>query len=780
MKKFLLTFFAAMAAIVSFAGDGTKENPMTVADVLAASMDESTVWVKAYIVGSVNGTKMEELQFSAVDAKNTNLALADAQNETNRANCIPLQLPTGNIRAALNLVDHPDNLGKELLIQAKLIKYFGQNGLKEPADFVLSGEGSDFVAALTDNKGNWTFEDVILPEGLNYIWAQSSQYGMKASAFANGTKYVSDSYLVSPALVLGENSVLTFEHVQRYAAEDPATQLTLLIRGDKPDSWQYQLPIPNYSDGSSWTFVSSGDIDLSAYAGKTIQLWFRYTSDENFAATWEIKNVKVTNAKTAEEGPTLKDPSNTPETAYTIAQAIEIIQNRDSYDMSKEVYTKGTIREIKSIDVSQYERAQYWIGDASTEERIQVYNGYYLEGKPFTANDQIKEDDEVIVCGRLTLYNTTYEIDANNYIYSLNGKTKAEGEEPSLKDPSNTPESAYTIAQAIEIINDRENYDMTKEVYTKGTIKSIKSLDVSKYPRAQYWIGDASTEEQIQVYNGYYLEGKPFTADDQIKEGDEVIVCGKLTLYNTTYEIAADNYIYSLNGKTKAEGEEPETPTKTIAEIQAGENGKYKTEGTVMAVCTRGGVVGDATGYIYIYDQNFASAVGDQVTVEGTTSTYGGFKQFSASAGYELTKTGTTTVSYPEPVVMDGAAMEAWIAAPVIQYVTYAGTLAISGNYYNVTLSGAETAQGSLVYLPDALKAGLADGDDVFVTGFAMYISGGKYVNTVVTQIEVSPASVELVKDGQGEAPVYDLSGRRVENPAKGLYIKAGKKIVVK
>lgn len=666
MKKFLLTFFAAMAAIVSFAGDGTKENPMTVADVLAASMDESTVWVKAYIVGNINGSKMENIQFTAEGASATNIALADAQNETNVANCIPVQLPTGDIRAAINLKDNPGNLGKELLIQAQLIKYFGQNGLKNAAAFELSGEGvepgpqpgsNDFEAALTDNQGAWTFVDKILPEGLSYVWAQSSSYGMKASAYANGTKYVTESYLVSPALILGENSVLTFDHVQRYAAEDPATQLTLLIRGDKPDSWQYQLPIPNYSDGSSWTFVSSGDIDLSAYAGKTIQLWFRYTSDENFAATWEIKNVKVTNAKTAEDGPVLKDISNTPQTAYTIAQAVEIIQNREGNDMSKEVYTKGIIREIKSLNTAQYQRAQYWIGDDTTEDLIQVYNGYYIGGADFTADDQIKVGDEVIVCGRLTLYNTTYEIDANNFIYSLNGKT---------------------------------------------------TIDDNPDPQ-------------------------------------------------------------------------PGVVTKTIAEVQAGENGKVKVEGTVVAVCARGAVIGDATGYIYVYDQNFASEVGDQVTVEGTTSTYGGFKQFSASAGYELTKTGTTTVSYPEPVVMDGAAMDAWIAAPAIQYVQYTGTLSISGNYYNVSVEGAETAQGSLVYLPEALKEGLADGDAITVTGFAMYISGSKYVNTVVTSISKGLGIEEIQGNGsEADGPVYDLSGRRVENPAKGLYIKNGKKMVIK
>ncbi|MDE5787520.1 MAG: choice-of-anchor J domain-containing protein [Bacteroidaceae bacterium] len=283
--------------------------------------------------------------------------------------------------------------------------------------------GDNFEAALTDAQGNWTFEDVVIPEDLSYIWSQSSTYGMKASAFANNTKYVTDSYLVSPAIVLQENSVLTFDHAWRFGAEDIATQLTLWVR-EANATEKTQVTIPNYSDGTSWSYVSSGEIDLSAYAGKTIQLCFRYTSNEDYAATWEIKNVKVTNAKAAEEGPVLKDPTNTPETAYSVAEAINIISNKDGYDMSKKVYTKGVITSIKSIDVSQYVRAQYYIGETvDAETTLYVYNGYYLNGQDFTDNEQIKVGDEVIVYGMLTLYNTTPEIDQNNYIYSLNGET---------------------------------------------------------------------------------------------------------------------------------------------------------------------------------------------------------------------------------------------------------------------------------------------------------------------------------------------------------------------
>ena len=294
------------------------------------------------------------------------------------------------------------------------------DGSEEPGD-----EGDVFESALTDTQGNWTIVDVTMPEGATYVWTQTSSYGMKATAYINKTNCVAESYLVSPAIVLQENSVLTFEHVQRFAAS-AADELTLWIRENGATEWAQQLTIPTFSDGSNWNFVSSGDIDLSAYNGKTIQLGFRYTSTEEAAATWEIKNVKVTNALAAEAAPELKDPSNTVETAYTVAEAIDLINNRNEYDMTKEVYVKGVITSIKSIDVSQYERAQYYIGETvDAEQTIQVYNGYFLEGKAFTANDQIQVGDQVVVYGKLALFGTTYEIDANNYIYSLNGVTNS-------------------------------------------------------------------------------------------------------------------------------------------------------------------------------------------------------------------------------------------------------------------------------------------------------------------------------------------------------------------
>ena len=158
--------------------------------------------------------------------------------------------------------------------------------------------------------------------------------------------------------------------------------------------------------------IKNGDnVTITGYAA--------YTSSK----TTKYVNIVVTGVKVYNQA-NLEDPTNTMETAYTVAKALELIDNSETVDLSKEVYVKGIITKVKSLDVSKWERAQYEIADeAGSTTTLLIYNGYYLDGKPFTSNDEIKVGDEVIVLGRLTLYGTTKEMDQNNKIVSLNGKT---------------------------------------------------------------------------------------------------------------------------------------------------------------------------------------------------------------------------------------------------------------------------------------------------------------------------------------------------------------------
>ena len=113
-------------------------------------------------------------------------------------------------------------------------------------------------------------------------------------------------------------------------------------------------------------------------------------------------------------------------------------------------------------------------------------------------------------------------------------------------DLKNTPETAYTVAKALELINAGEGLDA--KVYVKGQITSIKEVSAS-FGNATYDISDdATAANKLTVYRGYFYDNKHFTSNDQIKVGDVVVVYGKLVNYKNNTPQVTNSSIYSLNG----------------------------------------------------------------------------------------------------------------------------------------------------------------------------------------------------------------------------------------
>ena len=136
------------------------------------------------------------------------------------------------------------------------------------------------------------------------------------------------------------------------------------------------------------------------------------------------------------------------------------------------------------------------------------------------------------------------EFEAGSVSYKL--IVKAAPEPP--VDITNTPETAYTVARANDLITAGQGLDT--KVYVIGTITNIEEVSTS-YGNATYWIGDGTeySANDLKIFRGYYLEDEYFTAEDQIKVGDKVIVYGKLVDYKGTKEMTGSS-IYSLNGVT--------------------------------------------------------------------------------------------------------------------------------------------------------------------------------------------------------------------------------------
>ncbi|MBR1787960.1 MAG: endonuclease [Bacteroidaceae bacterium] len=125
---------------------------------------------------------------------------------------------------------------------------------------------------------------------------------------------------------------------------------------------------------------------------------------------------------------------------------------------------------------------------------------------------------------------------------------------------SGTQTDPYTVADVLQLFAD--NNVPSTEVYVSGIVSQIKSLDVSKYTRAQYYISDdGTTTDQFYVYNGLYLDGANFTSNDQLQVADQVVVLGTLTTYGNTNEFAANSKIVSLVRPSSG----PVAPTASFA-----------------------------------------------------------------------------------------------------------------------------------------------------------------------------------------------------------------------
>lgn len=120
-------------------GDGTEAKPYTVTDVLTLDNPGTTSWTKGYIVGYVKGSNMNACVFEVSDSIASNIVIAATANETDIAKCVPVALPSGEVRSALNLKDNPSLLGKEVSLYGELVKYMGVKGVKNVSKYQITG-----------------------------------------------------------------------------------------------------------------------------------------------------------------------------------------------------------------------------------------------------------------------------------------------------------------------------------------------------------------------------------------------------------------------------------------------------------------------------------------------------------------------------------------------------------------------------------------------------------------------------------------------------------------
>lgn len=108
------------------------------------------------------------------------------------------------------------------------------------------------------------------------------------------------------------------------------------------------------------------------------------------------------------------------ESPYTVADALLKIKTLAPGTSSEKVYVAGPIKSIDSFN-STYGSITYVIGEG--EITLDIFGGLDFGGNKFSAESDISEGQTVVVYGSLKDYSGTKEMDSNNELVSVNGKT---------------------------------------------------------------------------------------------------------------------------------------------------------------------------------------------------------------------------------------------------------------------------------------------------------------------------------------------------------------------
>lgn len=254
------------------------------------------------------------------------------------------------------------------------------------------------------------------------------------------------TYLVSPEVDLtqAKEAYVEMNHALNYENGDINTNNALLITdnytGDVKTTTWTAIPYATTGLGNSFTFVTSQANLPAEFMGKKVVMALRHTCGEK-SSTWEVKTLKVLAGKadvTVPDTPVTPDtPSANPQgkgTAddpFNVDAALKYIT--DNGDATTDVYIKGKISKVVNYNAS-FNNINYNIVDEKSGQELQVYAGLGLDGAKFQALTDLKVGQVVVICGKLTTYNGTKQVDKNSKIISITGEGEAPAPDETVGD----------------------------------------------------------------------------------------------------------------------------------------------------------------------------------------------------------------------------------------------------------------------------------------------------------------------------------------------------------
>ncbi len=388
----------------------------------------------------------------------------------------------------------------------------------------------------------------------------------------------------------------------------------------------------------------------------------------------------------------------------SVKQALEVIKPLADQEVAGGTYrVKGIVCKIDEIS-AQYGNATYYLSDDGSFTAgnwLEVYRGLWLNGAAITKGDEFSVGDELTIEGSLMNY-------------------------------KGTPETKEKTAIVVAV---------------KKSLISVEAFSFDELPAIDTTFNMVVTAKESPLLVSCDADWLQIT--DVNKDGSYKLHASEntRTAKRTANITVKGPTALKIIGITQAGA--PSTGASISEIVAAADNDQVQTLPTsvVVALTARGAVLSDGSKAIYVYGNDAAALkVGDGVRISGKKTTYNGVPEITDLTEVFVDSEGNAV---EHPTATDITANAADYTAAEAEYVKLSGTLAVSGNYYNMTLDGLDpdTKQGSIVYPIDALNAKSFDGKKITVTGYFNGLSSkGKFINIIATKID------EFVDNPKGTA----------------------------
>lgn len=238
-----------------------------------------------------------------------------------------------------------------------------------------------------------------------------------------------------------------------------------------------------------------------------------------------------------------KFPSSASDLTYTFSEPTDIASIQLKATKSVYVYSITVTytdspepqKTVKSLAITgEPTNKEYYVGDAFSTDGLKVNATY---------DDATQEDVTTKATWAFTPATFTEAGAVSVTATASYGGVSASTSCPvTVKTIANTKETAYTVAEAIKLI---DNGKTDVWVYVKGIVSKIVTPYSTQYQNITFNVSDdgATTTPQFQFFRNQKDAENTYAEDPKIEVGATVIGYGILKKYNKTYEFDEGNYL---------------------------------------------------------------------------------------------------------------------------------------------------------------------------------------------------------------------------------------------